>query len=169
LKSYEDLKQTEPRNVMAVKNECIRILDDHTIEINLPNELGYERIAMACSASFAKIVGFSPERIEDLKTAVSEACINAMEHGNKNDPDARVFITMHYDEHIFTVSVMDQGKGMGNSNKPLEEPDIEKKILNLQTPRGLGVFLIKQLVDQVEFNQSTDEGHMVRMVFRITG
>jgi len=154
---------------MAVKNECIRILDDHTIEINLPNELGYERIAMACSASFAKIVGFSPERIEDLKTAVSEACINAMEHGNKNDPDARVFITMHYDEHIFTVSVMDQGKGMGNSNKPLEEPDIEKKILNLQTPRGLGVFLIKQLVDQVEFNQSTDEGHMVRMVFRITG
>lgn len=169
MKSYEDLKQTEPRNVMAVKNECIRILDDHTIEINLPNELGYERIAMACSASFAKIVGFSPERIEDLKTAVSEACINAMEHGNKNDPDARVFITMHYDEHIFTVSVMDQGKGMGNSNKPLEEPDIEKKILNLQTPRGLGVFLIKQLVDQVEFNQSTDEGHMVRMVFRITG
>jgi len=154
---------------MAVKNECIRILDDHTIEINLPNELGYERIAMACSASFAKIVGFSPERIEDLKTAVSEACINAMEHGNKNDPDARVFITMHYDDHIFTVSVMDQGKGMGNSNKPLEEPDIEKKILNLQTPRGLGVFLIKQLVDQVEFNQSTDEGHMVRMVFRITG
>ena len=169
MKSYEDLKQTEPRNVMAVKNECIRILDDHTIEINLPNELGYERIAMACSASFAKIVGFSPERIEDLKTAVSEACINAMEHGNKNDPDARVFITMHYDDHIFTVSVMDQGKGMGNSNKPLEEPDIEKKILNLQTPRGLGVFLIKQLVDQVEFNQSTDEGHMVRMVFRITG
>lgn len=169
MKSYEDLKQTEPSNVMAVKNECIRILDDHTIEINLPNELGYERIAMACSASFAKIVGFSPERIEDLKTAVSEACINAMEHGNKNDPDARVFITMHYDEHIFTVSVMDQGKGMGNSNKPLEEPDIEKKILNLQTPRGLGVFLIKQLVDQVEFNQSTDEGHMVRMVFRITG
>ena len=154
---------------MAVKNECIRILDDHTIEINIPNELGYERIAMACSASFAKIVGFSPERIEDLKTAVSEACINAMEHGNKNDPDARVFITMHYDDHIFTVSVMDQGEGMGNSNEPFEEPDIEKKILNLQTPRGLGVFLIKQLVDQVEFNHSTDEGHMVRMVFRIAG
>ena len=169
MKSSEDLKQSEPRNVMAVKNECIRILDDHTIEINIPNELGYERIAMACSASFAKIVGFSPERIEDLKTAVSEACINAMEHGNKNDPDARVFITMHYDDHIFTVSVMDQGKGMGNSSEHLEEPDIEKKILNLQTPRGLGVFLIKQLVDQVEFNHSTDEGHMVRMVFKITG
>ncbi len=169
MKSSEDMKQPEPRNVMAVKKECIRILDDHTIEINLPNELGYERIAMACSASFAKIVGFSPDRIEDLKTAVSEACINAMEHGNKNDPDARVFITMHYDDHIFSVSVMDQGKGMGNSNESLEEPDIEKKIQNLQTPRGLGIFLIKQLVDQVEFNQMTDEGHMVRMILKIAG
>jgi serine/threonine-protein kinase RsbW len=169
LKSSEDLKQPEPLNVMAAEKELIRILDEQTIEISLPNKLGYERIAMACSASFAKIVGFRPERIEDLKTAVSEACINAMEHGNKNDPGARVVINMHYDDHIFSVSVMDQGKGLDNSNKPLEEPDIELKIQQLQTPRGLGIFLIKQLVDEVEFNQITDEGHMVRMVFKITG
>ena len=169
MKSSEDPKQAEPRNVMTAEKELIRILDEHTIEVSLPNKLGYERIAMACSASFAKIVGFLPERIEDLKTAVSEACINAMEHGNKNDPYARVFITMHYSDHIFTVSVMDQGEGMDESNESLEEPDIEKKIQNLQTPRGLGIFLIKQLVDQVEFNKKTDEGHMVRMVLKLTG
>ena len=154
---------------MAAEKELIRILDEQSIEISIPNKLGHERIAMACSASFAKIVGFRPERIEDLKTAVSEACINAMEHGNKNDPNARVVISMHYNDHIFSVSVMDQGKGMANSNKTYEEPDIELKIQQLQTPRGLGIFLIKQLVDEVEFNQTTDEGHMVRMVFKITG
>ena len=168
MKSSEDLKQLEPRNDMAAEKELIRILDEHTIEISLPNKLGYERIAMACSASFARIVGFVPERVEDLKTAVSEACLNAMEHGNKNNPDARVVITMHYSDHIFTVSVMDQGKGMVEPNES-EEPDIEKKILNLQTPRGLGIFLIKQLVDQVEFNKMSDEGHMVRMVLKLTG
>jgi serine/threonine-protein kinase RsbW len=168
LKSSEDLKQLEPRNDMAAEKELIRILDEHTIEISLPNKLGYERIAMACSASFARIVGFVPERVEDLKTAVSEACLNAMEHGNKNNPDARVVITMHYSDHIFTVSVMDQGKGMVEPNES-EEPDIEKKIQNLQTPRGLGIFLIKQLVDQVEFNKMSDEGHMVRMVLKLTG
>jgi serine/threonine-protein kinase RsbW len=154
---------------MAAEKELIRMLDEKSIEISIPNKLGHERIAMACSASFAKIVGFRPERIEDLKTAVAEACINAMEHGNKNDPSARVVISMHYNDHIFSVSVMDQGKGLDNSNKPYEEPDIELKIQQLQTPRGLGIFLIKQLVDEVEFNQTTDEGHMVRMVFRITG
>lgn len=169
MKSFQDLKKVESHRDMAAEKEMFSFLDEHTIEVKLPNKLGYERIAMACSASFAKIVGFRPERIEDLKTAVAEACINAMEHGNKNNPDARVIITMHYDDHTFTVSVMDQGRGMLNSNDSYEEPDIEKKILNLQTPRGLGIFLIKQLVDQVEFNQTTDEGHMVRMVFRMTG
>jgi serine/threonine-protein kinase RsbW len=154
---------------MAAEKELIRMLDEKSIEISIPNKLGHERIAMACSASFAKIVGFRPERIEDLKTAVAEACINAMEHGNKNDPSARVVISMNYNDHIFSVSVMDQGKGLDNSNKPYEEPDIELKIQQLQTPRGLGIFLIKQLVDEVEFNQTTDEGHMVRMVFKITG
>ena len=54
---------------MLEEIKLIRMLDEHTIEVNLPNKLGYERIAMACSASFAKIVGFHPERVEDLKTA----------------------------------------------------------------------------------------------------
>jgi len=147
----------------------IRMLDEHTIEVSLPNKLGYERVAMACSASFARIVGFLPERIEDLKTAVSEACLNAMEHGNLNHPDRRVLITMNYKDHVFSVSVMDQGEGMGETPEIPEGPDIEKKIEDLETPRGLGMFLINQLVDQVEFNQMTNEGHMVRMVLKLTG
>ena len=155
---------------MKAKNrEMTRMLDENTIEVSLPNKLGYERIAMECSATFAKIVGFLPERIEDLKTAVSEACLNAMEHGNRNRPDTRVIVNMNYKDHVFSVSVTDEGEGMRESPEILEEPDIEKKIENLQTPRGLGMFLIKQLVDQVEFNQITDEGHMVRMLIRMTG
>ena len=154
---------------MIVDEKLIKMLNENTIEVSLPNKLGYERIAMACSASFAKIVGFVPERIEDLKTAVSEACLNAMEHGNKNHPDRRVLVTMNYRDHVFSVSVMDQGEGMGNTPEIPEEPDIEKKIDALETPRGLGMFLIKQLVDQVEYNKMTDEGHMVRMVLKLTG
>ena len=154
---------------MLDEKNLIRMLNENTVEVSLPNKLGYERIAMATSASFAKIVGFLPERIEDLKTAVSEACLNAMEHGNQNSPDKRVLISMNYKDHVFSVSVMDQGEGMGEPPETLEEPDIEKKVENLQTPRGLGMFLIKQLVDQVEFNQITKEGHMVRMLIRMTG
>jgi serine/threonine-protein kinase RsbW len=154
---------------MLEERKMIRLLDENTIEVSLPNKLGYERIAMACSASFAKIVGFLPERIEDLKTAVSEACLNAMEHGNKNNPERRVIVTINYRDHVFSVSVMDQGEGMNETPDIPQKPDIEKKIENLETPRGIGLFLIEQLVDQVEYNKMTDEGHMVRMVLKLTG
>ena len=149
---------------VSAEKQTVRMLDRETIEVNLPNEIGYERIAMACSASFAKIVGFMPERIEDLKTVVSEACLNAIEHGNKSDPDARVNIKMHYNENAITVSVMDEGTGV---EKIPAEPDIIKKIEKLETPRGLGIFLIKQLADKVDLNQMTKEGHAIRMVIRM--
>ena len=154
---------------MPEDGKNVRMLDETTMEVNLPNKLGYERIAMACSATFAKIVGFLPERIEDLKTAVSEACINAMEHGNKKQVDKRVFVTMNYTEHVFSVSVMDQGEGMDEGTIIPKKPDIEKKIEMDELQRGLGMFLIEQLVDKVEFNRKTENGHMVRMILRMTG
>ena len=144
--------------------EVISMLDERTIEVSMPSKIGYERIAMECSASFAKIVGFVPERIEDLKTVVSEACLNAMEHGNKGNPDARVIITMDYNENSIIVSVIDEGTGV---QKIPAEPDIKKKIEKLETPRGLGIFLIKQLADKVDLNQMTKDGHVVRMVIRM--
>ena len=151
-------------NTVDIERQMMKMLDKRTVEVNLPNEIGYERIAMACSASFARIVGFIPERIEDLKTVVSEACLNAIEHGNKGDPDARVNITMHYKENAITVSVMDEGTGV---EKIPAEPDIKKKIEKLETPRGLGIFLIKQLADQVDLNRMTRDGHVIRMVIRM--
>ena len=151
-------------NNVSIERQTERMLDRQTIEVNLPNEMGYERIAMACSASFARIVGFMPERIEDLKTVVSEACLNAMEHGNKGHPDARVIITMDYKENAIIVSVIDEGTGV---QKIPAEPDIRKKIEKLEAPRGLGIFLIKQLADQVDLNQMTKDGHVVRMIIRM--
>ena len=144
----------------------IRMPMEGAIEISLPSKNGYERIAMECSATFAKTVGFPRERVEDLKTAVSEACLNAMEHGNKLVPDARVVVTMIYEDGILSVSVVDEGKGI---EVIPEEPNVLQKIGNLQSPQGLGIFLIKRLVDQVEFNKMTNEGHMVRMVLKIRG
>ena len=54
-----------------------------SVHVQLPSELGFEKVAMNTAASMAELMGFSKERIDDLKTAVAEACINAMEHGNE--------------------------------------------------------------------------------------
>jgi len=145
-------------------NEKIRMLNDRTVEVTLPNVSGYERIAMECSASFAKIGGLVKERIDDLRTAVAEACLNAMEHGNKDHPDSRVIITMYLGDKDFKVSVMDEGDGMSIIPQNI---DIKKKIEGLEPPGGLGLFLIQQLVDQVEFKKMNGGGHVVKMVLKM--
>ena len=139
-------------------------MNTRTIEVRLANKLGYERVAMACSASFAQMMGLPPERIEDLKTMVSEAAINAMEHGNKGRPDAKVTVSMDCQDDTINVTVMDEGDGI---KKFPPKPDIEKIIAELESPVGFGLFLISQLADQVEFNQVTDGGHVVKMAIKM--
>jgi serine/threonine-protein kinase RsbW len=141
-----------------------KILNDRAVEVILSNQIGYERVAMACLASFAKMFGCPPDRIEDLKTVVAEAAINAMQHGNKGRPDARVVIHMNCKDNAINVSVLDEGDGI---NRLPPTPDIERIIDELDPPIGFGVFLIDQLSDKVEFNQMTDEGHAVRMAIKI--
>ena len=138
-------------------------VDARTIEVILPNQIGYERIAMASSASFAKMFGFSPARIEDLKTVVAEAAVNAMQHGNKGRADARVSIRMNLENDTMYVTVTDDGEGI---KKIYPKPDIDRIIDNLDPATGFGLFLIKQLVDEVDFNIRTEKGNGLRMAIK---
>jgi serine/threonine-protein kinase RsbW len=138
-------------------------LNQSTIEVILPNQIGYERIAMASSASFAKMFGFSPARIEDLKTVVAEAAVNAMQHGNRGRPDARVTIQMNLENDTMFVTVTDDGEGIDHL---YPEPDIDRIIDNLDPAVGFGIFLIKQLVDEVDFNIRTEKGNGLRMAIK---
>jgi serine/threonine-protein kinase RsbW len=149
---------------MNENGRTVRVMNDHMVEVSLPSILGYERIAMECSASLAEFIGFSADRVDDLKTAVAEACMNAIEHGNRFRPDARVLVTMNFEDDAFTVSVMDEGPGIPELP---EKPDIEQKIQQKETPRGLGIYLMQQLVDQVQFNEVTDGGHTVKMMIKM--
>ena len=138
-------------------------LNETTIEVILPNQIGYERIAMASSASFAKMFGYSPARIEDLKTVVAEAAVNAMQHGNKGRPDGRVTVQMNLKDDTIYITVTDDGEGIKNIHP---KPDIDRIIDKLDPPTGFGTFLIKQLVNDVDFNVRTEKGHGLRMTIK---
>ncbi len=95
------------------------------VEVRLPSRLGYEKVAMSTAASVAKLMGFREDRIEDLKTAVAEACINAIEHGNRLNEGLSVGVVLSAGEDALEVKVIDDGKGL----KTLpQKPDIDKKI-----------------------------------------
>ena len=140
------------------------ILEDKAVEITVPSELGYERIARASAASFARMIGFSADRIEDIKTVVAEAVINAVQHGNRERRNASVAVSLNFKDDALHVAVTDSGGGI--TELP-PNPDINRIIENLDPATGFGTFIIKQLADEVEFNAMTDGGHMVKITINL--
>jgi len=136
-----------------------------TVEVRLPSRMGYEKVAMGTAAAMAKLLGFPAERIEDLKTAVAEACINAIEHGNRLNEKLSVGVVLSAGAHELEVKVIDDGKGM--KTQPAK-PDIDRKMHGEEDPRGMGMFLIQALVDEAEWVAGTDgKSSYVRLVIRL--
>jgi serine/threonine-protein kinase RsbW len=136
-----------------------------TVEVRLPSRLGFEKVAMSTAASVAKLMGFREERIDDLKTAIAEACINAIEHGNRLNEKLSVGVILSAGADALEIKVMDDGKGMGS--RPTK-PDIDRKMHGEEDPRGMGMFLIQALVDEAEWVVGTNgKGSYVRLVIRL--
>jgi serine/threonine-protein kinase RsbW len=136
-----------------------------TVEVRIPSQLGYEKVAMDVAASVAKLKGFPPERIEDLKTAVAEACINAIEHGNHMNQKLSVGVILSASDDELEVKVIDNGTGI---EKQPPRPDIDRKMHGEEDPRGMGMFLIQALVDEAEWvRDSKGKNSYVRLVIRL--
>jgi serine/threonine-protein kinase RsbW len=130
--------------------------------------MGFEKVAMSTAASVAKLMGFRDDRIEDLKTAVAEACINAIEHGNRLNEKLSVGVVLSAGADALEVKVMDDGRGMNRQPDKLNKPDIDRKMRGEEDARGMGMFLIQALVDEAEWVAGTDgNSSYVRLVIRL--
>jgi serine/threonine-protein kinase RsbW len=140
-----------------VKSTCV--------EVRLPSRLGYEKVAMSTASAVAKLMGFRDDRVEDLKTAVAEACINAIEHGNLLNEGLSVGVVLSAGDDSLEVKVIDDGKGL--KGLPAK-PDIDRKIHGEEDPRGMGMFLIQALVDEAEWVKGANgKSSYVRLVIRL--
>ena len=136
-----------------------------SVEVRLPSRMGFEKVAMSTAAAVAKLMGFREDRVEDLKTAVAEACINAIEHGNRMNEKLSVGVVLSAQQDALEVKVIDDGKGM---RAQAHKPDIDKKIHGEEDPRGMGMFLIQALVDEAEWVAGVNgRSSYVRLVIRL--
>ena len=135
------------------------------VELRLPTHLGYEKVAMSTAASLAKLRGFPEDRIEDLKTAVAEACINAIEHGNRLNEKLSVGVVLRAESDSLEVKVIDDGSGI---KKQPAKPDIDRKMHGEEDARGMGMFLIQALVDEAEWVTGLDgKNSYVRLLIKL--
>ena len=135
-------------------------------ELSVPSEAGNERRAMEEVAGTVEGLGLTERTLERLKTAVAEATMNAMEHGNRYREEAPVLIEVSATDAELSVKITDEGSGPAAFDP--QTPDLEAKLDGAQTPRGWGLFLIKSMVD--EMNVTGDERHhTVELILHLNG
>jgi serine phosphatase RsbU (regulator of sigma subunit)/anti-sigma regulatory factor (Ser/Thr protein kinase) len=116
---------------------------------SVPGEEGNERLAMDRVAAAIADLGLPPARLERLKTAVSEATMNAIEYGSQGRPEIPVDIVVETNADAIVVRITDRALS-GAVPSDAETPDIERKLAGGQKARGWGLFLIKNMVDSMD-------------------
>lgn len=151
-----------------VNQSSLAGLNKQQITLEMPSEFGCEKMAMKLAVTIARQMGFAAERVEDLETAIAEACLNAIEHGNQMRAEARVTVLFSIWPDRLVIDVQDEGLG-GPPPDNVPEPDIVSKMTGLEEARRLGLFLIKHLVDQADFVSSlAHNGNQFRMILYLT-
>jgi serine phosphatase RsbU (regulator of sigma subunit)/anti-sigma regulatory factor (Ser/Thr protein kinase) len=135
------------------------------VEFEVPSVEGNERLALERVSSMVAPLGLPAARLRRLETAVAEATMNAMEHGNSYRADRPVTVRVHAEPDRVRVEVADLG-GTRPAPDETEVPDLEAKLAGLQRPRGWGLFLIKNMVDEAR-ETSVGERHIVELVMHL--
>ncbi|MFO7548878.1 MAG: SpoIIE family protein phosphatase, partial [Acidimicrobiia bacterium] len=132
----------------------------------VPSEEGNERQVMERVATVARTLGFDGARLQRLETAVAEATMNAIEHGNRSNPDLEVEVTVLASPDRVVVRVEDDGGGP-DLPRP-ERPNLEAKLAGEQSPRGWGLFLIERMVDDLRV-ETRGGRHVVELEMKREG
>jgi len=135
-------------------------------EFSVPSERGNERLAMDTVAEAVKDLDIHGENLERLKTAVAEATMNAMEHGNNYRAESPVLIEVSASYTQLSVKITDEGSGPPAFHA--ETPDLEAKLEGMQTPLGWGLFLIKSMVDDMDVT-GDEHHHTVELILHLDG
>jgi serine/threonine-protein kinase RsbW len=103
----------------------------------------------------------SEDTFGNMLVALTEAVTNAMYHGNKSDPEKKIRIQYGCIHNTLTFTISDEGKGFDFYNLP--DPTAPE---NLEKECGRGIFLMKNLADQLIFS---DGGRVVELNFKLSG
>ena len=132
------------------------------VALEIPARAEFVALArLVVSALAATDSQLADERVDDLKIAVSEACTNAIEAHDAVATPERVRLRCWSDDRGLEVSIEDRGPGFDPSDLPDHPPVTDPDRLKFE--RGLGIPLIRALVDEVDIT-SSGEGTAVHLV-----
>ena len=132
-----------------------------TTELSLPSRIDTVATAAAAVAEFLSRSGISEDAAFGIDMAVREAVTNAVLHGNREDENKTVDVTLKSSPDAVEISVHDQGPGFNPEDVP--DPTADENILKAS---GRGIFFMRNFMDEVNWLIRPGGGTTVRMLKR---
>jgi len=142
-----------------------------SVTVHVPCRYMYLRTIRQSVMDLCARAGLSEFKAAQVEMAVDEACANIIEHsyGGETDdkaeprhPGLRLNLIQCSDRVI--VEILDRGKGFDFNQQQIIAPD---EYVERQNERGLGMYIIKQFVDDVTYEHNTPAGNCLRLTKKI--
>ena len=132
------------------------------VEVVLESDLKNVEVAEEIARRVSETAGFNEDDQHKIDMAVHESVINAIWHGNQNDPSKHVRLRFEIYSDRLEIRIRDQGNGY--DPKQLPDPLAEENLLNVS---GRGIFLIRTFVDEYRVETRAGAGTEVTLVKRL--
>ena len=129
--------------------------------LKIPGQTDNLEIIRDFVAGVAQKVGFDLGESNKIELAVDEACTNVIEHAYQHDESKDIDIAIKIDYNKFTVVVTDRGRSF--KLEEVELPDMNSYLAELRVG-GLGIYLMKTLMDEVDYKSKPGGKNEVTMV-----
>ena len=132
------------------------------VHLTLSSEFDNIDLVDQITGACLRFAGFDDTTIEHMTLAIREAAANAIKHGNKQHPDKVAQVVFELEEDHISIEIIDEGDGFEPENVP--DPLAPE---NLLKGTGRGIFLMRQLMDDVDFGFGNSGGTRVMLRKRI--
>lgn len=131
------------------------------VTLTLPMIPDMEIAASKTATAMAEFMHMSSDRIDEVRMAVVEACINSFEHSKASDRKVYITFSVLGGRKPESLQIVLRDTGVGFDPVTVAKPTIEEK-LKAESKRGWGLQIIRGLMDDVEIS-STEEGTTIVM------
>ncbi len=130
------------------------------IQLSIPSHPKYLQLVRGVMEKVTHVIGFSEDDSGHIILAVDEACSNIIKHSYMNDPKEKIDICVEIHKKEVIIHIIDYGKQCDiKQMQPRELDDIR--------PGGLGVYIMNQVMDSVEYDCSSARQNQVSMIKRM--
>ena len=133
-------------------------------DYTIPGRFGSIGDACAFVVAGAEQAGFSVDELFKIELACDEACTNIIEHAYGGENVGEIRITWLIEEKAFTITMVDDGLPFNPNDVPPPEVPNDKSDLDGLKIGGLGIYFMRNLMDEVHFSRDDHQGNTLVMV-----